>query len=114
MPVRLLAAGEPDARQALLAETALRAGASLVLGAHPHVLQPLERKRHTAVAWSLGNFVFPSVGAATKTGVLLVALDARGVAGARLVPATIRGYRPVLNAPLKTAAALEHAWALSR
>ncbi len=107
-------ARKPDARQALLARTALQAGASLVLGAHPHVLQSLKRSPHSLVAWSLGNFVFPSVGAATQTGVLLVGLDARGVAGARLVPATIRGYRPVLNTPLKTAAALRRVWAFSR
>ncbi|CAB4706146.1 MAG: hypothetical protein F2663_08285 [Actinobacteria bacterium] len=100
----------PDARQRLFAKTALAAGASLVLGAHPHVLQPLQRKGHTLVAWSLGNFVFPSGGASTRTGVLLVGLDARGVSGAKLVPATIHGYRPVLNQPVK----LERAWAFAK
>ena len=49
-------ADKPDARQVLLARTALQAGASLVLGAHPHVLQPLKRSPHSLVAWSLGNF----------------------------------------------------------
>lgn len=48
----------PDATQRAAAEAAARAGADLVIGHHPHVLQPIERVGTTAVAWSLGNFVF--------------------------------------------------------
>jgi poly-gamma-glutamate synthesis protein (capsule biosynthesis protein) len=52
---------QPDSRQKELAIACLRAGASLVLGAHPHVFGPVVRpSRHTLVAWTLGNFVFPS------------------------------------------------------
>jgi poly-gamma-glutamate capsule biosynthesis protein CapA/YwtB (metallophosphatase superfamily) len=70
-----------------------------VLGAHPHVLQPVTRRGRKLVAWSLGNFVFPSARPHTRsTGILLTALDARGVTGWRLVPATIHGFRPVLDA----------------
>ncbi len=51
-----------------------RAGATIVLGAHPHVLQPVQRGGSKLVAWSLGNFVFPAHSAGTtSTGVLLVA-----------------------------------------
>ena len=54
-------AGPPTpTRQAKhLARVALRAGATVVLGAHPHVLQPVRRSGSRFVAWSLGNFVFP-------------------------------------------------------
>ena len=78
-----------------LAAAALAAGATVVLGAHPHVLQPVTRDGRKLVAWSLGNFVFPS-GApqTTSTGVLLATLDAHGVTGFRLARATIHGFRP--------------------
>lgn len=33
-------------------------GAGLVVGAHPHVLQGIERRGDAAIAYSLGNFVF--------------------------------------------------------
>jgi poly-gamma-glutamate capsule biosynthesis protein CapA/YwtB (metallophosphatase superfamily) len=94
----------PNGDQQALAATALSAGASVVLGAHPHVLQPITRQGRRLVAWSLGNFVFPSGRPQTRsTGVLLATLDARGVTGFRLARATIHGFRPVLDAPAATA-----------
>ena len=88
----------PTLRQRELAATALGAGAAVVLGAHPHVLQPVEGPGpRRLVAWSLGNFVFAAQSpGTTATGILLVALGADGVRGARLVPARIEGTRPVL------------------
>ena len=63
-------------------------------------MQPLQRGGAKLVAWSLGNFVFPAHSAGTtSTGVLLVHLGARGVVGQRLVPAKIRGVRPVPSTP---------------
>ncbi len=93
-------AREPDSRQRSFADAALAAGATVVLGAHPHVLQPVTRQGRKLVAWSLGNFVFPSGAPETRrTGILLAALDAHGVAGFRLERATIHGFRPELDAP---------------
>jgi len=87
----------PDARQVSLAAAALDAGASVVLGAHPHVLGPVgQPRRHTLVAWTLGNFVFPSgPGATRRTAILDVRLTKRGVAGYDLVPAR-SGTQPTL------------------
>lgn len=48
----------PDATQRALAEAALSAGADAVVGAHAHVVQPVERRGGQLVAWGLGNFVF--------------------------------------------------------
>jgi Bacterial capsule synthesis protein PGA_cap len=88
---------QPNARQQQLAAACLNNGANIVLGAHPHVLGPLTTPRpHTLVAWSLGNFVFPSSGAAAHTGILQVRLGADGVHGYRLLPAVISGFRPQL------------------
>jgi poly-gamma-glutamate capsule biosynthesis protein CapA/YwtB (metallophosphatase superfamily) len=94
-------ATSPNGQQQALANAALSAGASVVLGAHPHVLQPITRQGHKLVAWSLGNFVFPSGSPqTTDTGVLLASLDAHGVTGFRLARATIHGFRPELDAPV--------------
>jgi len=91
-------ASHPSDRQHGFAGDAVFAGASVVLGAHPHVLQPVTRRGRRLVAWSLGNFVFPSYSPRTEqTGILLVRLDARGVVGHRLRPARIKGVQPRLR-----------------
>lgn len=52
---------KPNVHQKRAADTAFREGASLVVGTHPHVLQPVDVVVSgdivRAVAWSLGNFV---------------------------------------------------------
>jgi poly-gamma-glutamate capsule biosynthesis protein CapA/YwtB (metallophosphatase superfamily) len=86
-----------DARQRAFAGTALAAGADAVIGAHPHVLQPIRTSGRRLVAYSLGNFVFGASSAVTaRTGILRLKLSARGVEGHRLLPATIRNTRPEL------------------
>jgi hypothetical protein len=89
--------GAPDPRQGQLASACVAAGAQVVLGAHPHVLGPVLRPTsRTLVAWSLGNFVFPSTGVTARSALLQVRIDARGVRGYRLLPAEIDGFRPRL------------------
>jgi poly-gamma-glutamate capsule biosynthesis protein CapA/YwtB (metallophosphatase superfamily) len=89
---------EPDSRQEAFAADCLRAGASVVLGAHPHVFGPVTRPtRHTLVAWTLGNFVFPSSGAPASTGILHVLLGSDGVEGWGKTPVAIEGFRPVIR-----------------
>lgn len=51
---------KPNVHQKRAANIALREGAALVVGTHPHVLQPVDvivSNDVKAVAWSLGNFV---------------------------------------------------------
>jgi Bacterial capsule synthesis protein PGA_cap len=69
----------PNARQRSLARVAFDAGANVVLGAHPHILQPIEQlRRRRLVAWSLGNFVFGANSSGTqRTGILRVAVGHR-------------------------------------
>jgi hypothetical protein len=86
------------ADQAELARVAADAGAQLVIGAHPHVLQPLRRTGPALVAYSLGNFVFGAQSSeTTATGVLETDLSAEGVIVARWRPGEISGGRPVLS-----------------
>lgn len=44
--------------QTELAHLSIDLGADLVLGAHPHVLQPIEKYKGKYIAYSLGNFCF--------------------------------------------------------
>ncbi len=73
----------PTSRQRALAGVAFDAGATVVLGAHPHVLQPRETPRPgRLVAWSLGNFVFGANSPGTaNTGILHVRLGRDRVLG---------------------------------
>jgi poly-gamma-glutamate synthesis protein (capsule biosynthesis protein) len=48
----------PNAWQIDAAHAAIDAGAALVIGAHPHVLQGAARYKSGFIAYSLGNFVF--------------------------------------------------------
>ncbi len=48
----------PDEDQVYLAHMAIDQGADLVLGAHPHVIQPVENYKGKTICYSLGNFCF--------------------------------------------------------
>ena len=48
----------PNATQRALAEAALAAGADAYIGAHAHVVQPIEMRGSQLIAWGLGNFIF--------------------------------------------------------
>jgi poly-gamma-glutamate synthesis protein (capsule biosynthesis protein) len=89
-----------NARQREFARVALAAGATAVIAAHPHVLQPIRRAgkgRRKLVAYSLGNFVWAAgSGLTSATGILRVKLSGRGVEGAKLLRARIEGTRPRL------------------
>ncbi len=51
-------ATKPDQSQITFAHAAVDAGATLVIGHHPHVVQPSEKYRGGLIFYSLGNFVF--------------------------------------------------------
>ena len=91
----------PNSRQRSLAEVALNAGATIVLGAHPHVLQPIERRPRKLVAWSLGNFVFGANTPGTEaTGILRLRVGHLGLTGYSFRRARIGGafgVQPILR-----------------
>lgn len=49
---------EPSSRERMLLRSVVEAGADLVIGHHPHVVQPVEEYRGALIAYSLGNFIF--------------------------------------------------------
>ena len=48
----------PNDFQKKWAKIAVDAGADIVVGGHPHVVEPLEKYKNVFIAYSLGNFVF--------------------------------------------------------
>jgi poly-gamma-glutamate capsule biosynthesis protein CapA/YwtB (metallophosphatase superfamily) len=87
-----------SADQRALADAAVQAGAQLVIGAHPHTLQPVRRQGAALIAFSLGNFVFGAQSTETSTtGILEVDLTAEGVTAARWRAGRISGGRPLLE-----------------
>lgn len=50
--------GAPNAQQRRFARAAIDAGASVVVGHHPHVVQPFESYLNGLIFYSLGNLVF--------------------------------------------------------
>jgi poly-gamma-glutamate synthesis protein (capsule biosynthesis protein) len=51
-------APKPSRTQVAFAHAAIDAGATLVIGHHPHVIQPEEKYHDGLIFYSLGNFVF--------------------------------------------------------
>jgi poly-gamma-glutamate synthesis protein (capsule biosynthesis protein) len=92
-------AGPPGALQRELAHAAVDAGAALVLGAHPHVLQGIELYKNAPIVYSLGNFVFDADADDRRQPGMPTLLS--GVLRVRLGPEGVRGLelRPVLIEP---------------
>jgi poly-gamma-glutamate capsule biosynthesis protein CapA/YwtB (metallophosphatase superfamily)/uncharacterized membrane protein (UPF0127 family) len=61
----------PNVKQTTFAHAAIDAGADMVIGHHPHVLQPLEIYNGKYIFYSLGNFVFDQPWPDTKESALL-------------------------------------------
>lgn len=72
------------------------AGADVVVGHHPHVLQGVEVHAGVPIVHSLGNLVFDQDFEATfPSAVLRVVVDPGGVVSTRLYPIELVGHRPV-------------------
>ena len=82
-------ATSPSPYQTAAAHAAVNAGADVVLGHHPHVLQGIERYKKGIILYSLGNFAFGSLSRATSRSVIArITLD-NGVKGVELVPLNV-------------------------
>jgi poly-gamma-glutamate synthesis protein (capsule biosynthesis protein) len=84
----------PSAEQRRAAKAAIRAGATMVVGTHTHVLQPIEVVDGHLVAWSLSNLVFQSRPASIRTQLLKVTIAADGSVVWETEPYVIRSGTP--------------------
>lgn len=91
----------PQEYQRTLGRQYIDAGADLVVGSHPHVLQGIEYHQGKPIVYSLGNFVFGS--SIPKTALLRVTLPLDGMgmeneARLQLIPGTSSaGYTRMLT-----------------
>ncbi|HET9442136.1 MAG TPA: CapA family protein, partial [Acidimicrobiales bacterium] len=77
----------PGPEEVRLAGALVGAGASVVLGSHPHVLQPVVAGGGSLVAYSLGNFVFHRrEGPQGDSAVLEVRFLGAGIVGHEVLP----------------------------
>jgi len=77
----------PDSDQRRQAEALVDAGASVILGHHPHVCQGVQRIGASLVAYSMGNFVFDQIWPDTRwSAILSLEIDDHQVADWKLVP----------------------------
>ena len=88
---------EVNTIQRALAHAAVDAGASLVLGAHSHTLQPVERYKGGIIAYSLGNFVFDGFTTPSNySAIFRATLTPTGVESYQWVPVVIENGLPRL------------------
>lgn len=91
---------QPEAYQREMGHQYIDAGADLVVGSHPHVLQGIEPYQGKWILYSLGNFVFGS--SIPETMLVQASVDAQGETALSLVPATSSaGYTRELDAGKK-------------
>jgi len=82
-------------RQRDIGHALIDAGADIVIGHHPHVLEPVEVYRNGIIFYSLGNFVFDQGWSRTKESVLVqYKLMKDGQARIELHPIMIREGQP--------------------
>ncbi|HOK00570.1 MAG TPA: CapA family protein [Candidatus Pacearchaeota archaeon] len=62
---------KPNSSQVNFAHSAIDAGADLVIGHHPHVVQILEKYKDKYIFYSLGNFIFDQQASETRKGLMI-------------------------------------------
>lgn len=79
---------EPEQYQVELAHAAIDAGAKLVIGHHPHVLQGVEVYKGGVIAYSMGNFIFGGNWSPKNkdSAIFRATLSKQGVVSAGIVP----------------------------
>lgn len=78
----------PKSYQVAAAHRAVDAGADLVLGHHPHVLQGIEHYKGSVIFYSLGNYAFGSLSSSDRSVIARVTLD-NGVKEVELIPLNV-------------------------
>ncbi|WP_027088112.1 CapA family protein [Cohnella panacarvi] len=86
----------PVKQQQSLARALIDAGADLVVGSHPHVLQGFESYKGKWIAYSLGNFVFPGMSPPTtaETGILTATCKTGGECSLHFAPMIAKLAQP--------------------
>lgn len=109
---------KPRPYQERAARRAIDAGADIVLGHHPHVLQGIERYKDGIIFYSLGNFAFGSSSRhADRSIIARIILDG-GIRSVEIIPLNVLNrevrYQPQVLTGNKGAALIERLNGLSK
>ena len=99
----------PDPAQLTLARQLAAAGASIIIGAHAHMLQGSGWLGRTFVAYGLGDFLWWERSYSTATGVLELTVHPRAPLTARFIPAVVSGTgQPIADRGVSARQAAAH------
>lgn len=95
----------PNEAQKSLAEYLVNEGVDMIIGSHPHVIQPIEMLRradgrNVLVVYSLGNFISNMMTRDTRGGIMVKVTLGRDDDGKAVVKRAV--YRPVFTLPADT------------
>lgn len=112
------ASGAVQAYQRDTAHRAIEAGADVIIGHHPHVLQGVERFKHGIIFYSLGNFTFASKSTTADVSAVVRLRLNDNRRTAELLPLDVLhrrvGFQPRLLSGAKGAAVIDTINQLSR
>lgn len=82
--------------QEKIAKALIDAGADVIIGSHPHVLQPIQTYKDGIIFYSMGNFVFDQGWSRTKDSMVLnYYINENGEGTFEVVPVRIKNGYPV-------------------
>lgn len=85
-------------QQRQLARNLINFGADIIIGSHPHVLQPVEKYKDGIIFYSMGNFVFDQGWSRTKDSMIVnYFLDEEGNCSFEIVPLRIKDGYPTVT-----------------
>jgi poly-gamma-glutamate capsule biosynthesis protein CapA/YwtB (metallophosphatase superfamily) len=109
---------KPKHYQVTAAHRAIDAGADVVIGHHPHVLQGIERYKNGVIFYSLGNFAFGTTSRSSGRSVIARITMENGVKGVELLPLNVLNrdvhYQPQLLSGKKGQEVIDHLARISR
>lgn len=88
----------PTTKQIETGRKMIDAGADLILGHHPHIIEPIEIYKDRAIFYSLGNMTFDQIGKDENTGMgveIDFGYDTGDTQSVIIHPFKIEGYSPV-------------------
>lgn len=83
-------------RQTEIAHQLIDSGADVIIGHHPHVIQPMEIYKNKAIFYSLGNFVFDQILKETNEGFGVGIILGDNINKFYIFPYEIINYQPIL------------------
>lgn len=86
-----------NSKQQILAHAMVEAGADVIIGHHPHVVQGIEEYRNRPIYYSLGNFIFDQYfSSKTQQGLGVALIVSENRIEAQLLPLNLSKSRPKL------------------